>query len=137
LSAALVTALKGTQASPFFIAMPRFLLTPLMKLAAKRQDKGPHAGDLPLKTLIPTMHFDVQLVMEMDGALESFRAVGAEVLLLGGSKSQAFLRSTLDALSTVLPHVKRVELKGLDHLGPDNTGKPECVASELRRFFSA
>jgi hypothetical protein len=76
------------------------------------------------------------LVIEMEGSLESFKGVGAEVLLLGGSKSQAFLRGALDALGTVLPHVRRVELQGLDHLGPDNRGKPLRVASELRRFFA-
>jgi pimeloyl-ACP methyl ester carboxylesterase len=136
LGAALVTVLKGIQASPFFSAMPRFLLVPLMKLAIVSQAKNVRGDDVPLKSLVPTMHFDVQLVIEMEGALESFRAVGADVLLLGGNKSQAFLRAALDALNAVLPRVRRVELEGLDHLGPDNDGRPERVAIELRRFFA-
>jgi hypothetical protein len=37
----------------------------------------------------------------------------------------------------VLPYARRVELKGLDHQGPDDSGDPERVASELRRFFAA
>jgi pimeloyl-ACP methyl ester carboxylesterase len=136
LGAALVTVLKGLRASPLFIGMPRFLLTPLVSLAIEIEGKRVQDDDVPLKALIPTMHFDAQLVIETEGTLESFKAVGAEVLLVGGSKSQQFLRLALDSLSIVLPHVRRVELEGLDHLGPDNSGKPERVASELRRFFT-
>jgi pimeloyl-ACP methyl ester carboxylesterase len=135
-AAALVTVLRGLRASPVFLRMPQFLLTPFVKLALANQAKGARRDEVPLKTLIPTMHFDAQLVLETEGALESFKAVNAEVLLLGGGKSQQYLRLALDALSAVLPHVRRVELEGLDHLGPDNSGKPERVAQELRRFFT-
>jgi hypothetical protein len=73
-----------------------------------------------------------------DGALESFRALRAEVLLLGGSKSPAYLTTAVDALEKVLPHVTRVEFPGLGHEASGNTdrrGHPERVAEELRRFF--
>jgi hypothetical protein len=89
-----------------------------------------------VKPLIPTMHFDAQLVIETEGVVETFKSVGAAVLLMGGSKSQSFLRAALDALEKALPHCRRVEFKGLDHLGPSNDGQPEIVASELRRFFT-
>jgi len=73
------------------------------------------------------------------GKLESLRAIPAEVLLLGGSKSPAFLKLALDALEKVLPHVKRVELPGLGHAASwnaDRGGQPEPLAQELRRFFA-
>ncbi len=77
------------------------------------------------------------------GALESFRAIRAEVLLLGGSTSPAFLKVALDALEKVFPHAKRIEFPGLGHGGSGNTnsntnrgGQPERVAQELRRFFA-
>jgi hypothetical protein len=57
------------------------------------------------------------------------------VLLLGGSKSPKYLKSALDALGAVVPHARRVELRGVDHLAADNVGKPQLVAAELRRFF--
>jgi pimeloyl-ACP methyl ester carboxylesterase len=136
LPAALVTVLKELQASPVFSALPRWALVPLIGLALKSDDKLVKNGDIPLRALIPTMHFDVQLVIETEGTLENFSSIDAEILLLGGSKSQAFLRIALDALSGVLRHAQRVELKGLDHLGPDNKGNPEIVARELRRFFA-
>jgi len=92
-----------------------------------------------MKELAPTLHYDFQLVVDMSGKLESFRAVRPEVLLLGGSKSPTFLKVALDALEKVLPHVKRVELPGLNHAASWNTdrgGQPEPVAQELRRFFA-
>jgi hypothetical protein len=79
----------------------------------------------------------VQLVIETENKLDTFRPISAEVLLLGGSKSQSFLRFALDNLTSALPRAQRVEFKGLDHLGADNSGKPENIASELRRFFAA
>jgi hypothetical protein len=86
--------------------------------------------------------FEGGLLAEMAGTLESFRAVHAEVLLLGGSKGLPYLKPSLDALEQVVPHAERVELKGLDHGGSSDVsdtnsgGKPEVVAPELRRFFA-
>jgi hypothetical protein len=62
-----------------------------------------------------------------------------KVLLLGGSKSPAYLKGALDALENVLPHVNRVEFPGLNHAASWNTdkgGQPEPVAQELHRFFA-
>lgn len=81
------------------------------------------------------MHYDAQLVLESEGPVERFRDVQAEVLLLGGSRSPRYLKTTLDALSTVLPRARRVEFLRVGHLAADNTGRPEQVAEELRRFF--
>lgn len=69
--------------------------------------------------------------------MDSFKGVPAEVLLLGGSKSPRYLEKTLDGLGNVLPNARRVEFPGLGHLAADNTGKPELVAQELRRFFTS
>ncbi len=88
--------------------------------------------------LAPTLHNDFQLSVESEGALESFKAIRAEVLLLGGSKSPAYLKVALDALEKALPDAKRIEFPGLNHGASGNTnrgGKPERVAQELRRFF--
>ena len=85
------------------------------------------------------LHYDFQLVVEMSGKLESFRNVDTEVLLLGGSKSPAYLKVALDALEKVLPRVTRVELPGLDHAASWNTdrgGQPGPMAQALRRFFA-
>lgn len=139
-AAALVTGMKGAQMGPpIFNAMPRWLSEPLTKMAMAQDDKNSEGGYVPMRALALTLHYDFQLVVEMSGKLENFRAVPAEVLLLGGGKSPVYLKAALDALEKVLPHVKRIEFAGLDHAASWNTdrgGRPEPVAQELRRFFA-
>ncbi len=139
-AAALITAMKGAQMGPpIFNVIPRRLLELLTNAAMKGEDKKGSGGYVPMRTLAPALHYDFQLVVEMSDKLENFRAVRAEVLLLGGSKSPAFLKVALDALEKVLPHVTRVEFPGLGHAASWNTdrgGQPEPVAQELRRFFA-
>ncbi len=144
LAAALITGMKEAQMGPpIFNAMPHFLLEPLVNMVMKSEDKKGSGDYLPMRELAPTLLYDFQLVTEMSGKLESFRDMHAEVLLLGGSKSPAYLRIALDALEKVLPHVTRVEFPGLSHgaawnydkqRNPD--GQPEPVAQALRRFFA-
>ena len=139
-AAALITGMKETQMGPPMLnLMPRWLLERLttMMLASEEKKAGP--DDITMRMLGPTLHYDFQLVIEMDGALERFRALPAAVLLLGGSKSPAYLKAALDGLEKVLPDVTRVEFPGLGHEASGNTdrrGQPERVAQELRRFFA-
>ncbi len=138
-AAALITAMKGSQLGPpIFNAMPRWLAERLTSKFMASEDKKAKSDYVPMRALAPLLHYDFQLVIEMSGKLESFRAIRAEVLLLGGSKSPAYFKVALDALEKVLPRVKRVEFPGLDHAASwnaDRGGQPEPVAQELRRFF--
>jgi pimeloyl-ACP methyl ester carboxylesterase len=134
LSSAFVTALKGVQISRWLNCLPRFALVPLLDLACKKEKVK--SDDVPIQALIPTVHFDVQLVSETEGTLERFKAVFADVLLLGGSKSPAYLQLALDALAKVLPHATQVKFRGLDHLGPTDDGDALRVAAEVRRFLA-
>ena len=134
LASAFVTAMKGTQSVPRFV--PRFALVPLMRLALSRADLSKvGTGDVHPLTLVTTLHYDAQLVREMESGLEEYRRVSLPVLLLGGSRSPAYLRRSLDALAGLLPRCTRVELRGVGHTAADNSGKPELVARELRAFF--
>jgi len=136
MAAALVTGMIGAQMGPpVFNAMPRWLLKLLTKTM---MDKKTSDGDVTMRMLAPTLHYDFQLVIESEGSLESFRAIRAEVLLLGGSTSPAYLKVALDALEKVFPQAKRIEFPGLGHGASGNSdrgGQPEVVAQELRRFF--
>ncbi len=144
LAAAMVTAMKGAQMGPpIFNAMPRWLLESLTGSAMKGEQKKAKAGDITMGTLAPTLHYDFALVTAMSGHFQDFKAVRAEVLLLGGSKSPAYLKKALVALEKILPHVAgRIEFPGLDHGGSSDVsntnrgGNPELVAQELRRFFA-
>jgi pimeloyl-ACP methyl ester carboxylesterase len=138
-ASALITGMKAAQMGPPILnAMPRWLLERLTTMMLASEDKKAAGDDVTMRMLAPTLHYDFQLVIEMSGAMESFRALPTDVLLLGGSKSPAYLKAALDALEKVLPHVTRVEFPGLGHEASGNTdrrGQPERVAQELRKFF--
>src|SRR5260370_26142442 len=142
-AAALVTGMLASQMGPpIFNAMPRWLLESFTRSAMKSEEKKAKSGDVMMRLLAPTLHYEFQLVKEMAETLEHFRAVQTEVLLLGGSKSPAYLTSALDALEKVLPHVQRIEFPGLNHGGSSDAsstnrgGKPEQVAQALRPLFA-
>jgi pimeloyl-ACP methyl ester carboxylesterase len=131
-AAALVTAMKGARMGPpVFHLLPRWLLERLTTMGMAR--------DGSMHSLAPTLHYDCELIVDMSGPLDRFAALHTEVLLLGGSKSPAYLKRTLATLAAVLPNATRVELAGLSHEATGNAdrgGKPERVARELRRFFA-
>lgn len=139
LVAALVTGMLGAQMGPpIFNSIPRWLLRMLTSLGMKTEDKNSKKDDVTMRKLAPTLHYDFRLVMEMSDKQETFRAMPADILLLGGSESPRYLKVALDALQNVLPRVQRVDFPGLGHGATGNKnrgGKPELVAEELRRFF--
>ena len=115
-AAALITAMQATQMGPaVFNFMPRWLLELLTDKMMKGEDKTARPDDVTMRKLAPTLQSDFQVVGELEGALESFKAIRAKVLLLGGSKSPEFLKLDLDVLEKVLPHARRIEFRGLGH----------------------
>jgi len=134
-AAAMITVVKGTEDPSFLNWLPRFLAEPFMTLAINAEAMEVKGDDVPLKELIPTMHYDPLLINSTRGNLERYGAIRARVLLLGGSQSPTYLRVGLDTLNTILPNVTRIEFPALDHLAADNEGRPEVVARELLRFF--
>jgi pimeloyl-ACP methyl ester carboxylesterase len=144
-AAALITGMKAARlAPPIFDLIPRWLLERMTQAMLAAADKKAAPGDVTVRALAPTLHYDFQLVLASQNALEGFGDIQADVLLLGGSKSPSFLGASLDALERMLPGAERVELAGLGHAASGNahdsmTGKgadPERVARELRRFFA-
>jgi pimeloyl-ACP methyl ester carboxylesterase len=115
--------------------LPRPLLALFLSFYFWYESKTVKGDDVPFKALLPTWHYDYGLSVEVQGALERFRAVRAEVLLLGGTKSSASMKSALDELSQILPKSERVEFAHISHEGPIDRSKPEPVAEALRRFF--
>jgi pimeloyl-ACP methyl ester carboxylesterase len=134
--AAVVTALKGLAVDPLFARLPRAVLVPIAA-AGTRLQRMTAPGDVAIVDLIPTQHYDMRIVAELADSLGDYAALKAEVLLMGGSKSPAFLTTALDALEDTLPHARRITFPGLDHGGPDDDGDPERVGVALRDFFSA
>jgi pimeloyl-ACP methyl ester carboxylesterase len=136
LAAAFVNIIKGTGDSYSMEMLPGFILEFMFNLALKAESKDISAPDsVSLNKLIPTMHFDIKLVKEMEGKIETFKKLKTKVLLLGGNRSQKFLKTTLNSLETIIPDTKRIEFKSIGHLAADNNGKPELVAKALKDFF--
>jgi len=143
IAAALITGMKGAQlGSPVINVMPRWFLELITAMTIKQEDEKAKNGDVTMRELAPTLHYDFQLVAEMAEKVENFKAIHSEVLLLGGDKSPAWLKAALDALEKNLPRAKRIEFPGLDHGGSSDIsstnrfGQPEKVVPELRRFFA-
>jgi len=143
-SAAMITSMLGLElAPPAMRVMPRRLLEALTSMMLRSEDRKAAPGAVTMSGLAPTLHYEGTLLAEMAGTLDTFAAVKADVLLLGGSKGLRFLRPALDELARALPACRRVEFAGLDHGGPADAskanpgGRPEVVAAELRPFFAA
>ena len=148
IAAALVTGMKAARlAPPVFDLMPRWLLERMTRAMLASEDKkaaSRDVGDVTVRMLAPTLHYDFELVMGSRGPLEAFRDIEAELLLLSGSKSPAFLRAAVEALARALPNADRIELAGVGHTASGNTddpmtgrgARPELVAQTLRRFFA-
>ncbi len=143
LGAALTAAGKAVQLMPIMNYLPRWLFTFLSNQMLAREAKRPKGDEPTLRDITLSLPYDIRDVAEMHGSLERFRAIQSETLLLGGSKSPAYLTRDLDALEQVLPHARRIAFSGLGHgsswnydkqRNPD--GKPEVVAEALRRFFA-
>jgi hypothetical protein len=88
-----------------------------------------------IRDLVPTMHYDVQIVREATATVDRIYALQLPILLLGGAESAPFLTRVLDVLDPRLSRAKRVTLDGVGHTAPDNDGKPALVAASLREFF--
>ncbi|NUO58719.1 MAG: alpha/beta hydrolase [Hamadaea sp.] len=131
---ALVTALKSMGVEPLFNRVPRPVLDLVMPLTVRLQRDAP-AGDVTIEALTPTMHFDMALVRETADTADDLAHLDAQVLLLGGSRSPAYLGTALDALTSAIPGAQRRTLPGLGHSGPEDDGRPELVAEVLRDFF--
>ena len=144
-AAALITGMKAARlAPPLFDRIPRWILERMTQAMLASEDKQAMAGDVTMRMLAATLHYDFELVLASQDALDRFATISADVLLLGGSKSPAFLGASVDALARVLPRAERVTLTGLGHAASGNTGDPMTgraadprrVGQELRRFFA-
>jgi pimeloyl-ACP methyl ester carboxylesterase len=138
--AALVTGMKAAQLGPAFLrALPTWLLAPFITAGINAEQRNPKPGYLTMAALAPTLRDDFALVSQASGPVDRFATVTAEVLLLGGSNSPAFLEPPLQALHTTIPHATRVQLAGADHAASWNTdrgGRPGPVAAALLNFFT-
>jgi len=133
---AFMSIVKGTDdPSSLFNKLPSFIIVPLMNIAIKSESKKKNSDDVPLKPLIDAMFYDIKIIEDSEGIINEYKNITADVLLIKGQKSQPYLRTTIDKLSTALPKAKCVDLAGQGHTVSNNGEKPALVAAELKRFF--
>ena len=133
---AFISIVKGTGDSSIMKSLPTFITEPFMNIAINLEAKEKvNKDEVPLKALIAAMQYDIQIVNQSRGIIDKCKNIRIEILLLGGQKSQRYLKVGLDALNVVLPQARRKEFSNVGHLAADNGGKPKIVANELKRFF--
>jgi pimeloyl-ACP methyl ester carboxylesterase len=118
-----------------FRFIPDFIAIAIVKLVLWINARNVKGDDVAYKDLIPTLRDELHLVEKTEGTLEEYKDVSAEVLLLGGSKTESLLKNSLSALDNVLPNSRFVEIPGLNHDSAQDYGKPKIIAHELLRFF--
>jgi pimeloyl-ACP methyl ester carboxylesterase len=135
-AAALVTVARGTGDDSAMLKLPRAILVPLLSLAMRAQARQASGDEVPLRDLVPTMHYDARLVRDAVGLIDAACDIEAEVLLIGGARSAASYKDALAALHAAIPRARRLELPRLGHLAADDGGDPVRVARVLSAFFS-
>jgi pimeloyl-ACP methyl ester carboxylesterase len=137
LAAALACGMKGAQMGPGLLRkLPDRVLAKLTGAAMRGEKPSEYVS---MRALAPTLRHEFRVVVEASGPTDRYAVIGADVLLLGGSKSPAYLKDALTRLRASIPGARRVELPGLDHAASwnaDRRGNPRPVADELLRFFT-
>jgi pimeloyl-ACP methyl ester carboxylesterase len=129
--AAMVIFFKGLRLN-WMSRLPPWVLAAFSRLML-RTDEGQEMADL-----LPTGVWEIKdflRLQQIGCTYERYQNIRAETLLLGGSRSPAYLRDVLPVLARVITHAQMMELPGLDHNAPDQK-EPEVVAAELQNFFS-
>jgi hypothetical protein len=137
LAAALASGMKGAQMGPGLLRkLPDRLLAKLTGAAMRSEKPSEYVS---MRALAPTLRHEFRVVVEASGPTSRYAGIRADVLLLGGSKSPAYLKDALTRLQASIPDARRVELPGLDHGASWNTdrrGHPAPIATELRHYFA-
>jgi pimeloyl-ACP methyl ester carboxylesterase len=130
LARAMVLLITGLQMGPRHV--PLWLLAlPIRVLLRLRGETRRQLG-----VLLRSFPRDLAMARALPPGVERYRRLTCPTLLLGGGKSPAYLKTALDRLAAVIPHVERAELPSSGHNGPDQDA-PEEVAARLAAVFAA
>ena len=105
----------------------------------KSEEKKAGPDDVTMRMLAPALREDFQLINETKGALASFGRIDTDVLLLGGSKSPAYLRHASTRSRTCCPMRRGSSWPAsITEVPPSETASPRwwpmlCVVSSCRR----
>ncbi|HEV2412207.1 MAG TPA: alpha/beta hydrolase [Candidatus Saccharimonadales bacterium] len=144
LASAMVTAMKAAQMGPPILRyIPNWLLAATVQLLMNQEAKKGSGEYPPTKELALAMPYDFTVVRSVNDKIQFYKSINRPVLLLGGSRSPAYLKAGLNKLKRIIPKAEYVELIGSDHASSWNydrrrnpNGNPRLVAEKLREFFS-
>ncbi|QAY58815.1 alpha/beta hydrolase [Microbacterium protaetiae] len=131
IAAALITGMRGLRIDPVMSRIPH-LAAPMLEFVLRHESLA--EGEVSIRDLVPTWHYDVAIIDELADRARDYAGVTADVLLLGGGKSPAFLTRALDELELVLPRAQRITFPRLRHQAA--VDQPDQVAAVLREFFA-
>jgi len=134
---AFITIMKNIDDTSFSLltSLPAFITAPLVSLMARFQAKSQYNAEHNLTELVPTFHYDLNIIRDSVKLLSHLGQVKGDVLLLEGGKSQPFLHQTIERLAASMPDAKRIKFPKQGHMAADNIGDPQTVAVELLKFF--
>lgn len=112
--------------NPQSAMMPRWIFKQILRLVMKPAERAQKYRLLP--TAIPEHQEEARL----NNTYQSYGEITAPVLLMRGS-SGVMPKQTQAKLGAAITNVKEVELKGLDHFGPEQ--KPAVVAAAVVDFL--
>jgi pimeloyl-ACP methyl ester carboxylesterase len=147
LAAGFAAAGKTMRLVPLLRFIPNWLLASMLGRMFAAEAKHPKPTGVndypPMSEIAPSLQYDFRIVPDAHGHADGWRAITADLLILGGEKSPEFLKADLEALRKLLPNAKVVIFPELDHGAPwdrhpqrNPHGDPAAVAKELRVFFA-
>ncbi|WP_427884771.1 alpha/beta fold hydrolase [Kribbella sp. GL6] len=119
---AMTTFLKGARLLPFRATPLLWAISVLLLYGREERD------------LMPLTPAELGEIARLDSDGSRYARIAAPTLLLGGTKTPAYLTGVLPQLAKILPNAEYSILPGLDHNAPDETA-PDEVARQLRQYL--
>lgn len=127
--AATATFLRGSGLVPVPPSTPAVAFRALALLLMR----GPNGAQN--RALVPTLPAELAEIARLESDGSRYAVVDSPVVLLGGSKTPAYVTRSLTVLPGLLPDCRAELIEGLDHIAPDENA-PTVVAEHLRRHLA-
>ncbi len=128
---AMVLMMKGLQMHEA-AKMPTPLLIAIVKLMRVAKKKGKEWVSAMAETM-PTVPTDLAIAKQLDNSYGKYKRIRSLTLLMGGTKSPAYLLRPLELLCGIIPYASTKVFEGFYHVAPEENAIE--IASTLKQFF--
>jgi pimeloyl-ACP methyl ester carboxylesterase len=129
---AMACSMKGLQMHEA-ASMPIPILVAIIKSIRVLKGEG-DAWNKRMAETLPTLITDLDIILQHNNTHDKYRQITSEVLLMGGSKSPAFLLDPLSLLHSIIPKSEKHIFDGLYHVAPEENANE--IAQKLKQFFN-